>query len=91
MPNELVDRMTRAAEGIDKEDKKARAAAWRDEGIRIAVEQINQLRQINGVAGIHIMAIEWEEAVKSLVEGAGLLPRPEPAPMPEPGPGLVGE
>jgi methylenetetrahydrofolate reductase (NADPH) len=91
MPNELVDRMTKAADGIDKEDKKARAAAWRDEGIRIAIEQINQLRQIKGVAGIHIMAIEWEEAVRLLVEGAGLLPRPEPAPLPAPDPGLVGE
>jgi methylenetetrahydrofolate reductase (NADPH) len=28
------------------------------------------------VAGVHIMAIEWEEAVKTIVEGAGLSPRP---------------
>jgi methylenetetrahydrofolate reductase (NADPH) len=34
------------------------------------------LRQIKGVAGVHIMAIEWEEAVKPIVEGAGLYPRP---------------
>lgn len=83
VPNELVDRMTLAADGIDKEDKKGRADAWRQEGIRIAIEQIQQLRQIEGVAGVHIMAIEWEEAVKLLVEGAGLLPRPEPAVVPE--------
>lgn len=91
MPNQLVDRMTQAAEGIDKEDKKARAAAWRQEGIQIAIEQIHHLQQIEGVAGIHIMAIEWEEAVKSLVEGAGLFPRPEPAPLPESGTGLTSE
>ena len=91
MPNELVDRMTQAAEGIDKEDKKARAAAWRDEGVRIAIEQINQLRKIEGVAGVHIMAIEWEEAVKLLVEGAGLYPRPEPASIPEADAGLTHE
>jgi methylenetetrahydrofolate reductase (NADPH) len=91
MPNELVDRMTQAAEGIDKEDKKARAAAWRQAGIQIAIEQIQQLRQIEGVAGVHIMAIEWEEAVKSLVEGAGLFPRPEPAPLPTADAGLAGE
>jgi 5,10-methylenetetrahydrofolate reductase len=91
MPNELVDRMTEAAAGIDKEDKKARAAAWRNEGIQIAIEQIQQLRQIEGVAGVHIMAIEWEEAVKSLVEGAGLLPRPEPAPLPAPDAGVASE
>jgi 5,10-methylenetetrahydrofolate reductase len=62
--------------GIPKEDKKGRAAAWRNAGIKICIEQIQQVREIEGVAGIHIMAIEWEEAVRSLVEGAGLLPRP---------------
>jgi 5,10-methylenetetrahydrofolate reductase len=91
VPNELVDRMTKAAEGIDKEDKKARAAAWRQEGIQIAIEQIHQLQQIKGVAGVHIMAIEWEEAVKPLVEGAGLFPRPELAPIPAPDAGLASE
>jgi len=45
---------------------------------------IQQLRQVEGVAGIHIMAIEWEEAVKPIVEGAGLYPRPVvPAPEPQ--------
>jgi len=29
------------------------------------------------VAGVHLMAIEWEEAVRPIAEGAGLLPRPE--------------
>ena len=38
---------------------------------------IQQMREIEGVAGVHIMAIEWEEAVKPIVEGAGLYPRPE--------------
>jgi methylenetetrahydrofolate reductase (NADPH) len=82
VPTEFVDRMTKAADGIDKEDKKGRAAAWKQEGIRIAIELIGQLRQIEGVAGIHLMAIEWEEAVRPIVEGAGLLPRPEPEPVP---------
>ena len=40
-------------------------------------EIIEQVREIKGVAGIHIMAIEWEEAVSQLVQEAGLLPRPE--------------
>ncbi len=72
-----VERMQAAVKGIPKEDKKARREAWRREGIRIAIEQIQQIREIEGVAGVHIMAIEWEEAVKPIVEGAGLLPRPE--------------
>jgi methylenetetrahydrofolate reductase (NADPH) len=73
---EYIGRMDAAVKGIDKEDKKARAAAWRAEGIKICVEQIQQLREVAGVAGVHIMAIEWEEAIQPIVEGAGLLPRP---------------
>ncbi|HHK60450.1 MAG TPA: methylenetetrahydrofolate reductase, partial [Desulfobacterales bacterium] len=48
----------------------------RAEGIQIAVDLIQQVREIEGVAGVHVMAIEWEEAVPEIVERAGLLPRP---------------
>jgi len=82
VPNTWVDRMTGAAKGIDKEDKKARREAWRREGIQIAIELIQQVQQIEGVAGVHIMAIEWEQAIKPIVEGAGLYPRPEPPSLP---------
>jgi 5,10-methylenetetrahydrofolate reductase len=82
VPNKWVDRMTEAATGIDKEDKKARQDAWRREGIAIAIDLIKELRQIEGVAGVHVMAIEWEEAVKPIVDGAGLLPRPKLPPLP---------
>jgi methylenetetrahydrofolate reductase (NADPH) len=34
------------------------------------------MREIPGVAGVHIMAIEWEEAVRPILERAGLFPRP---------------
>jgi methylenetetrahydrofolate reductase (NADPH) len=74
--DEYIERMDAAVKSIDKADKKGRAAAWRAEGIRICIEQIQQLKEIPGVAGIHIMAIEWEEAIRPIVEGAGLLPRP---------------
>jgi methylenetetrahydrofolate reductase (NADPH) len=84
VPDILIDRMTAAGdpwvkikkEDLTKEDKRARAAAWKEEGIRICIELIQQLREVKGVAGVHIMAIEWEEAVKPIVEGAGLMPRP---------------
>jgi methylenetetrahydrofolate reductase (NADPH) len=82
VPDAFVDRMTTAASGIAPDDKKARAEAFRQEGIKVAIELIQQLRRMEGVAGVHIMAIEWEEAVRPIVEGAGLLPRPEPAPLP---------
>lgn len=74
--DEYIERMVAAIKGIDKEDKKARSAAWRAEGIKICIEQIQQLMEVEGVAGVHIMAIEWEEAIQPIVEGAGLLPRP---------------
>lgn len=46
------------------------------EGISLCVEQIEQLREIPGVRGIHLMAIEWEHKVPEIIELAGLLPRP---------------
>jgi methylenetetrahydrofolate reductase (NADH) len=90
IPDTLIDRMNHAGapwagkskDELTKEDKKARSAAWQTEGIQITIELIQQLRQIEGVAGVHIMAIEWEEAVKPIVEGAGLYPRPV-VPLPE--------
>ncbi len=66
VPDWVVDRMA----GVPKEDAKK-------EGIRICVDIIKQVQQIEGVAGVHIMAIEWEEAVAEIVEAAGLLPRPK--------------
>jgi len=77
VPDVYVERMTAAGRDIPKEDKQARRDAYREEGISITVEQIEQLRQIEGVAGVHIMSIEWEEGVGIIAERAGLLPRPE--------------
>jgi methylenetetrahydrofolate reductase (NADPH) len=75
--DEYVERMTGAVTGIDQDDKRARREAWQAEGIKICVEQIQQVKEIEGVAGVHIMAIEWEAAVSTIVERVGLLPRPE--------------
>ena len=92
IPDELIQRMTKAGapwagkskDELTPADKKARSKAWQGEGIQICIDLIQQLRQVEGVAGIHIMAIEWEEAVKPIVEGAGLYPRPVvPAPEPQ--------
>lgn len=47
------------------------------EGVQIAVEQIQYLKKMEGVAGVHIMAIAWEEIVPEIVKRAGLYPRPE--------------
>ena len=53
--------------GVEKKKQK-------QEGIRIAVETIQQLKEIEGVRGVHIMAIEWEEAVPEIVQQANLRP-----------------
>jgi len=74
VPDEIVARMEAVGKGI--EDKKAKAEVAREEGIKLCVELIQQMREIPGVAGVHIMAIEWEEAVRPILERAGLLPRP---------------
>jgi methylenetetrahydrofolate reductase (NADPH) len=75
--DEWVDGLRAAIADIPKEEKKARGKALREHGIKACSEQIKELREVEGVAGVHIMAIEWEEAVRPIVEGAGLLPRPQ--------------
>lgn len=65
IPNEMIKRMG----GVPKEKQAA-------EGIRIAVETIERVKAIKGVAGIHVMAIEWEHKVPEILEAAGLADRP---------------
>jgi len=52
------------------------AADKQEEGINICVDIINRVKEIKGVSGVHIMAIEWEEAVPEIVKRAKLEPRP---------------
>ena len=66
IPEEIINRM-----------KSVPAKEQRQEGIRIAVETILALKEIGGVHGVHIMAIEWEDAVPPIVEEAKLFPRPQ--------------
>ncbi|MFO7749523.1 MAG: methylenetetrahydrofolate reductase [Desulfobacteraceae bacterium] len=66
VPDEVVNRLA----GVEKK-KQAQ------EGIDICVEAIQRIKEIQGVAGFHVMAIEWEEKVPEIVERSGLYPRPE--------------
>jgi methylenetetrahydrofolate reductase (NADPH) len=66
VPDEIVKRMS----GVAKE-KQA------EEGLKICVETIQQLKEVPGVRGFHVMAIEWEEKVPEIVEQSGLYPRPQ--------------
>ena len=66
VPDEVVERMS----GVPKEKQP-------EEGIKICVETIQRLKEVEGVRGFHIMAIEWEEKVPEIVEQSGLYPRPK--------------
>ena len=65
------------ADAAQEFDRLKNAEDPREEGEKIAIEQIQEVRDTPGVAGVHIMAIEAEKSVAGLVEKAGLLPRPE--------------
>ncbi len=65
VPDALIKRMESA--------HKEKAAA---EGIKICLETIQELRELKGLHGVHIMAIEWEEKVPEIVKATGLYPRP---------------
>jgi methylenetetrahydrofolate reductase (NADPH) len=66
VPDEIVKRL-----GDTPKEKQP------EEGIKICIESIERLKQVEGVAGFHIMAIEWEEMVPEIVEKGGLYPRPK--------------
>ncbi len=63
VPDEIVTRMENAKDP-------------RQEGIDICLEIIEELKQIPGLHGIHIMAVAWESVVPVIVGKASLLPRP---------------
>ncbi len=64
IPEEMIERLDKARNP-------------EEEGIRICAEEIQQLRTIDGLHGIHIMTLEWEEKVRQIAEMGGLLPRPK--------------
>ncbi len=65
VPDDVINRLA----GVPKE-KQAQ------EGLDICVEAIQRLKEMEGIGGFHIMAIEWEEKVPEIVERSGLYPRP---------------
>jgi len=65
VPDEIIDRL----KGVEK-------GKVADEGIKIACEQIEEFKEMKGVHGVHMMAIEWEHKVPEIAEKAKVLPRP---------------
>lgn len=66
VPDSLIQRLQGAGKGKVAE-----------EGIQFALEQIQEFKEMEGVAGVHLMAIEWEHRVPEIAERAGMLPRPQ--------------
>jgi methylenetetrahydrofolate reductase (NADPH) len=64
IPDEVIKRLRGAAPGEQ-----------RQEGKRICIEMIQQVREVKGVSGVHVMAYRQEELVAEIIEEAGLLPR----------------
>lgn len=69
--------MTKKVAGMDVPDvfieRMRKAVSQEEEGIAMALELIESLRKIEGVSGIHIMAVGWESVVPVIIERAGLL------------------
>jgi 5,10-methylenetetrahydrofolate reductase len=89
---EYIDRMANSTKGLPSlgeikemppkeasEARRLRKAAAETEGIQICVDIINACKEMEGVAGVHIMAIEWEEAVDSIVKACQIGPKYDPA------------
>jgi methylenetetrahydrofolate reductase (NADPH) len=66
VPDEIIARLQGAGKGKVAE-----------EGIKIACEQIEEFKEMKGVHGVHLMAIEWEHKVPEIAELAKVLPRPK--------------
>ena len=67
IPDSVLRRMRAAA-----------TARQAEEGRRICIEIIEQVREIAGVRGVHLMAYRQEEAIVDIAHRARLLPRPQP-------------
>jgi len=64
IPDELITRMESAGDP-------------KEEGVKICLEMIEQIKGMEGVSGIHLMPIGWESITPVILEQAGLLPRPK--------------
>ena len=61
VPDQVVERLSSSTDA-------------QDEGIDVCVEVIERVREVEGVAGVHIMAVEWEESIPEIMKRAGLKP-----------------
>ncbi len=62
-------------ESIIQRISKAPLSKQSAEGMKICIELIHQIQEIEGVAGVHVMAYRQEDKLPELVLKSGLLPR----------------
>jgi methylenetetrahydrofolate reductase (NADPH) len=81
VPDAIIKRM-------DDADSKGGPPAAQEEGVRITLEIIEKIKGKQGIHGLHIMPVGWEEIVPRIVTEAGLLPKgfvtPQPVEKPVP-------
>jgi methylenetetrahydrofolate reductase (NADPH) len=78
IPDEILERLA-----------KTPRPRQREEGIRICIEIIQQVREIESIHGVHVMAYRQEETVAELIHRAGLLPRRPRQELPRRGPSEI--
>jgi len=55
-------------------ERMERAGEQQREGVEIALELISEIKKMEGVSGIHIMTVAWEEVIAEIVRASGLAP-----------------
>ena len=66
---DVPDAVIKRLKGVEKKDQA-------EEGIKFAIEQVEEFKEMEGIAGVHMMAIEWEHMVPEIAQRCGVLPRP---------------
>jgi methylenetetrahydrofolate reductase (NADPH) len=64
---------------VDRRLRSVPAGDVAEEGLRMCAEIIEQVREIPGVGGVHVMAPGYEHGIPGILERAGLAGHPAPA------------
>ena len=76
----MAERMKFHVPGVDIPDgiyeKIKNSADPKQEGYKLAIALINDVKKIKGIHGIHITALFWEDILPDLVKETGLYSRP---------------
>ncbi len=74
VPSEIIERLHNAGSGYSEDERLERTQT---EGLKIALENLQEIRKVPGISGVHIMSVGWPESIPYLVDASNLYPRPE--------------